>query len=85
MSDRKPKISQVRVMRRDPIVEQAVRWSWGPGLGDDTTVNVRRTGNTVNLSGWRSADFPTLDLEQARLLRDALTNVIEWKDQDDDE
>ena len=81
---RKTQLTPVSVLRRDPIVEQKIRWSWGPSLGDDTTVNVCRVGDTVNLSGWRTTDFPTLNLDQARLLRDALTNIIEWKDSDDE-
>lgn len=78
-----PKLRALRVQRRDPIVSQEVTWDFGPNFGDSASMRVTRVGDSVTISGRNSGEDQTYPLERARLLYEALGNVLRWEPKGD--
>ncbi|MCM1011915.1 hypothetical protein [Brevibacterium sp. XM4083] len=72
---------QLNVTRAAPTVEQTITRSFGPNLGDSYDTTVTRTGNSVRIyqTGASKLDW-SMNLAEARALRDVLSNIVDWFD-----
>lgn len=70
-----PKLRELSVSRPDPVFSQEIHWSFGPAISDHAGLSVSATGKHVSIRE-RGTEVLSMPLDRARLLHEALGNVI---------